>query len=231
MTLWDTLVAARRRWYIAVAGVLCTLAALYGIRTQPVVFYSEAEVYFLAPSSKVYPNQLGTSSLGLVTVAGVVGKIINGSHTLPKTTDPNVSLPSRGIDDGTYISLPDNGGQWSVYYNVQALEVQVAAPSPEAVKAKQAKAFTEISDTLKKLQDDEGVVAHNRITTQVLPDSPVIVAMSGERRRAEAMTLLLGALLTLIAIAIVELRSLPRRRRARADAPPPNPRREPEPVR
>ncbi|MGP3535738.1 hypothetical protein ACTU3I_13150 [Microbacterium sp. RD1] len=205
MTVWDVFVAFRRRWYVVVAGVLATAGVLAFIQVQEPVYFSRAQVYFLAPSSTLNPNVLRVASLDLVTAAGVVGKRVNGTDTMTRTADSQVTLVGRGIREGSSVQLPDNGGQWSVSYNRQELDVQVAAPTIAAVRREQERLFTRIDAELDRLQTDLNVPESNLITTEVVPSQPLVVEMSGERRRAQAMTLALGAALTMLAVGSIEL--------------------------
>ncbi|MDQ7992684.1 MAG: hypothetical protein AAGC63_05760 [Propionicimonas sp.] len=217
MTLADVLGAIGRRWYIVLVGLLCTGLALYSIQHRDTVFYSRASVYFLAPASELYPNVLRTTSLDLVAAAGVVAKRINGTHTLPKTSGSEATLVGRGVRDGAQIKLIDNGGQWSTYYNVQALDVEVVAPTIEEVQQRQAAIFARINQELDTMQTDAKVPEEDWITTEVLPSSPAIYPMRGQGSRALGMTLALGVGLTLLAIGTVEL-AAKRRRLAAAEA-------------
>lgn len=211
MTLWDTVTALGRRWYLVLIGIVCTLASLYLVGNQNPVFYSRASVYFLAPASDLYPNVLRTTSLDLVAAAGVVAKRINGTESMTKVASSEVTLVGRGILDGTSIALPDNGGQWSVNFNVQALDVQVTAPTAEEVRARQEQTFQRIDDELRLMQDEQDVPDVDRITTVVNPTVPLMFAMSGERRRSQLMTIVIGGGLTLLAVGLVELRATRRR--------------------
>lgn len=216
MTLWDTLAAMGRRWYVVLVGLLCTVLALYAIQTRPQVYYSRSTVFFVAPSSQHNPNGLSIRLVSLVVTAGVVAKRINGSYTPTKVSSMNVTLVGRGTSDGTLIQLPDNGGQWSNDYDAQALDVQVAAPTPELVYERRADAITRIAAELTELQDDAKVPAVDRVTLKVAPVQPSVVVMRGQPRRAQAMTLALGVVLTMLAVGLAELVS--RRRRPRPQA-------------
>lgn len=207
MTLWDTLSALRRRWYVVVAGLLCMTIALVLIHQQKPVYFSRTSVYFLAPASTLYPNVLRTTSLDIVATAGVVAKLINGTAEQTKVASTEVTLVGRGVRDGSSIALPDNGGQWSVSYNVQALDIQVVAPTAEEVRARQSAIIAEINEKLTDLQNQANVSADDRITTEVLPPAPPVDAYGGRPRFAEGMTVALGVALTLLAVGTVELRS------------------------
>lgn len=210
VTIWDTLVALRHHWAIAVFGVIATILALFVVSDQQTVYYSRVSAYFFAPASAVYPNVLSTTSLDLVDTAGAVAKRLNGTTTIAKVASTDATIVGRGIYDGTKISLVDNGGQWSAYYNVQALDIQVAGSSPELVRQRQSDAFSAIADELDEMQDEQHVDKVNRITVQLTPSTPVMQEMSGDRRRAQGMTVVVGAALTLFAVALLERRRLRR---------------------
>lgn len=207
MTLWGAVAAIRRRWYLIAIGMLCTALALYVIQTRPPVLMSRAMVYFLAPASEYFPNVVETRSFDLVDVAGIVGKRINGSSSLSKTASTDVTLVGRGIDDGSSIKLPDHGGQWSAYYDTQALDIQITAPTEEEIRSRQAEIFARIDSELSALQDELGVPTQDRVATKVLPDVPTIQVITGDRHRAQAMTLVLGVGLSLLAVGEAELRA------------------------
>lgn len=219
MTLWDVLAATGRRWYVVAVGVALTLLALMAIRGQEPVYFSRAMIYLLAPASTVNPNILSTTSLDLVSTAGIVGKRVNGNTQLSKTASMSVTLVGRGILDGTSVRLPDNGGQWSANYDTQALEVQVAAPTPEEVRARQAELLARIEAELAALQDEANVPPASRITARVEPNPPPMEELSGERRRAQLASLILGGSLTLLGIGWIELRAARRQRTKESLAP------------
>ncbi len=214
MTIWDILAASRRHWIVAALGVLLTALALMLVSNQHTVYYSRTSAYFLAPASAVNPNVLSTTSLDLVDTAGVIARRLNGTGAPPKLASTDATIVGRGIYDGTSISLIDNGGQWTSYFNVQALDIQVSGPSAQIVRKHQADAFDLISNELATLQDEQGVQAVDRIAVQLTPSSPTVVAMSGDRRRAQAMTVVAGASATLLALACFERRRI--RRSARS---------------
>lgn len=207
MTFWDTMAAIGRRWYVVLIGIACVAGGVVAIRDQPTIYYSRATVFFLAPASKVNPNVLQTRLQSIIITAGIVGKQLNGTATLTKVSGTeDVPIVDRGIADGVVIEIPDHGGQWSVSYDTQGLDVQVAGASPEIVRARQAVAFARLNQALKRIQDDAKVPTVDRITTRVGPATPPIIALRGQSRRAMAMVVLLGAALTMVAIGLLELR-------------------------
>lgn len=192
---------------MVVIGIVCTVALGALISIQQPVYLSRTEVYFLAPSSSIYPNVLRTTSLDIVVTAGAVRRRVVGNAGQIKTASPDVTLIGLRDFNGTSIVLPDNGGQWQSNYNSQVLVVQTTGSSPEDVLARQSASIDRIGAELTRLQDEQDVPANTRITLLAKPDPPSAIAYSGERRRAELMTAILGVLLTLAAVVAVERRS------------------------
>lgn len=201
MTIWDVLRALTRRWYVVLLAFAVATTASYAIRHQPGVYWSRAEVTFLAPTSANNPNSLQTTSTDLVITAGLVAKNINGNRTWNKVSDPSATIVGQGIYDGWIVRLPDEGGQWSRYYGRQVLDVEVSGPSEEAVRSQQAELFRRIDAALRSMQ--VGVAASDRITTTVVPATPNVYYMPGRRTMAIGMVwLLAGAIATALVVEI-----------------------------
>lgn len=218
MVFWDVLVAAFRRWYVVVLGLAVTYVAVAAVDTAPDVYYLRGQAVFVAPASQVYPNKLRVNAADLITVAGVVGKRINGMDALPKTASSAATMVGRGVRDGVLITLPDNGVQWAPYFDTRALYIEVAAPDPETARARHREALDQISAELQTLQDEHDVAANERVTIAPSPESPAVVRLGGQPMLAKIMVLALGGGTTLAAVAALERRA--QRRRDRQPAAP-----------
>jgi len=199
VTIWEALLALVRRWYIVLAALLVALIGSYGAVKAPGVYWSRAEVTFLAPASTVNPNTLKVRSSDLIITAGVVAKLVNGNLTWNKMADPAATIVGEGVRDGWSVRLPDYGGQWSRVYSRQVLDVQVAGPTAEAVRERQTELLDRIDAELAGLQ--KGVAQSDRITTTVVPAVPSVYYFHGSKVRALAMIWLLagsGALATAV---------------------------------
>ncbi|MBN9375183.1 MAG: hypothetical protein J0I40_07305, partial [Cellulomonas sp.] len=133
MGIWDVLQALVRRWYVVLPVALLALGASYGVKEKPGVYWSRAEVTFLAPSSTTNPNALTTQSTDLVVTASLVAKHINGNLTWNKLSDPAATILGEGVYDGWAVRVPDYGGQWTRYYARQVLDVQVTVADEGAL--------------------------------------------------------------------------------------------------
>ena len=207
MTLWDLIRAALRRWPVLLAGALATLGLVYTTTLDDGVYWSRTQVVFLAPTSKIYPNALRTTSEDLIITAGVVAKAVAGPDKVTKYASPEATLIGEGTRDGWSIRLPDTGGQWAPNFAEQVLYVEVVAATAEEVEARQDEIVAQIADELDRLQRDAGVVPVNDITVTVAPESTVVHQVGGSTMRAAGMAGLLGASATFALIAVLETRA------------------------
>ena len=205
MTIWDAMQALWRRWYVPVCAVLIGLVASHVAITAPGVYWSRAEVTFLAPTSEVNPNALRTTSSDLIIAAGVVAKRINGNLVWNQMADPATTIVGEGVLDGWSVHLPNYGGQWSRVYSRQVLDVQVSGPTADLVRSRQGALIARIDAELAGLQ--AGVAASDRITTTVIPAVPSVYFLHGSRTRALAMIWVLCGAGVLAAVQILEQRA------------------------
>ena len=212
MTVRELLEAIVRRWPLVLVGAVCTMGlAMMSVRDTG-VYWARSEVAFLAPSSKVYPNSLKTTSEDLIITAGAVAKSITGPDRVTKYSSPDVNLVGIGVDEGWSIRLPDTGGQWASDYSTQSLVVEVVGPDEAAVREQHAELRAEIAAELDRRQREAGVDRVNDITVDDGDESTVLYHVGGSRPRAFAMTALLGAGATFALVVLLEHRA--RRRRA-----------------
>lgn len=214
MTIWDILSSVMHRWYIVLGVVLVGIVASHAVVSAAGVYWSRAEVTFLAPASATNPNTLTTRSSDLIVTAGTVARLVNGNIMWNKLADPAATLVGEGIYDGWAVRLPDYGGQWSSVYSRAVLDVQVTGPDEESVRTQQGVLLAEIDEQLDALQ--EGIPERDRVTTTVVPADPAIYYISGRTTRALAMVwVLCGA----GALAVASMLDVPaKRRRGRASS-------------
>ncbi|WP_372593085.1 hypothetical protein [Actinotalea sp.] len=190
MTIWDTLQALVRRWYVLLLALAVAAGGSYLAKQASGVYWSRAEVTFLAPSSAINPNTLKVRSSDLIITAGLVARQINGNAMWNKMADPAATIVGEGVLDGWAVRLPDYGGQWSTVYSRQVLDVQVVGPTIEDVRARQLELLDRIDAELAAFQ--EGVAASDLVTTEVVPAVPPVYYVGGSAMRAIAMICLLS---------------------------------------
>lgn len=215
MIINDLLRALLRRWYVVAIGIVCTGLACLHVLTHDGVYWSRVDVILLAPASNAYPNSLTTRSGDLIQTAGIVETLLNGTRQPEKLASTEATIIGRGIVDGSSVTLPDYGGQWAPNFNRPVLDVQVVASSPEEVRVRQQRILMEIDDILEDLQVKASVDPVNHITAQVAVPTPTIHYAAGDRKRALAMSIVLGSAVTLVAVILIEGRRQPRLSRSR----------------
>jgi hypothetical protein len=212
MTVWDLLRTAGRRWPLVLACALLTVAAAYVVDLDRSLWYTRSEVTFLAPSSRLYPNSLSTTSEGLIIAAGAIGKEVSGPGKVVKLASPEATLVGLGIREGWSIRLPDTGGQWAGNFTQQQLVIEVIGSDPRLVESRELELIAELRRQLDLWQRDHGVDPVNDITAKVTPEWATLQRVDGNRVRAVGMTGIVGVAATLLVLTAVEKRA--RRRRA-----------------
>ena len=209
-----------RGYYVALVvllGVALSAVFSYRVADKPGVYWSDVKVSFLAPRSAANPNTLVTGTGSLITVAGMVGKMVDPRTSTARVVSPEVTLVNRGIRRGYAVTLPNDGGQWANNYDKALLDVQAVDPSAAEVSTTMQRLLRGIDADLASLQQRANVEQVNRIHTGLSPNQPPIYYATGSRVRAITATLLLGLALT-AATAVLLLRWLPEARTVRTAA-------------
>jgi hypothetical protein len=210
MTFWELVRAFVRHWPIVLIGALCTVGAGLLAISDDGVYFTRAEIVFLAPTSSLYPNALRTQSEDIIDTAGVVAKRIGGPGKITKFSSPDVTLIGMGVRDGWSLRLPDTGGQWATNYATQTLTLDVVGPTEDEVRARQTELIARVQSELDQLQRDAGVDPVNDITAMAAPASTVLYHVGGSKPRALGMTAALGIGVTVAAVLFLESRRQPR---------------------
>ena len=203
MTVWDLVATSARRWYVVLAGVVMTAGILVLIHQVPGVYATQTNVLFLAPVTPQSPNTISSPTSGIISTAGLVERIVNeGVRKSP--TSGSVALAGQGVTDGYSIELPNAGGQWAANFNRPVLQVQVAGPSAEHVRAELRRLVERIREVAQELQAEAGVRPGLAITTQTSPAEPRVGYHQGHRPMGLAVAALLGAVLTGLGVVAVD---------------------------
>jgi hypothetical protein len=192
--LWAALVVA--------VGLLLTVAITYRVVRKPGVYWAQTNVVFLAPVSSLYPNALVTNSDGVISLAGVVGKIVDPDAAAARVVSPTVGLVNQGIRHGWSVTLPNDGGQWADNFDKPLLDVQAVGSTAAEVSGTVNRLISQINLTLSGLQAQ--VPRVDRVTTQLSPSQVQVFYDPGRRLRALAASLAVG--LSATALAAIYLR-------------------------
>lgn len=213
MTVGVFLRSLLRRWPVAVAGILLTIALCVLTLRAPGVYWARSKVYFLPAATTSQPNQIAPDSSVAIKFAGVIQTEINGGVPLPRATSPDVTLLDEGIYDGWAVFLPDYGGQWAHNFSEASLIVEASGPTREVVQARMTALFDQIASHASAREDAANVPPEARVTFTMSPTVVAVQYSNGHRSRALLIIGLLGIGLSLAACRIVDRAATSRRLR------------------
>jgi hypothetical protein len=219
MTVWRFAEIVRRRWVVAVLGVVATLAGSYVAVSSPGVYYEEAIVVFIAPQTIGDPSafRLGLSSL--VSSAGLVGRQVDKGSGGPLVLSPKASIVDMGIRDGAWVRLPNEGGQWRTNFDREELDVQAVGESPADVQARMTATLARIRTALREGQLAAGAPPGQLITVAVTPQAIPVTYRKGSTARAGVASLGLGLGLTAALVLMVDRAAVALSLRRRSPGP------------
>lgn len=202
-----------RRWYVVAFGLAVGIAALGAIRSSEPVFWTQADVTFLAPEKGPAYWISGGSAMTLVEFADMVKRRVNQESPSVDLVLTRGTIYGAGIQQGFSVTLPNNGGQWNKTFTQPVLEVQVVDNSAEKVNQVLASVLDRINDATVQLQN-EAEVKGDRISTQTTPSKAEVVFGGGTPvTRLKGAVVWGGLSLALTSVATVFLdRALIRRR-------------------
>jgi O-antigen ligase len=201
-TVSSIAVAVRRRWPLAMAGLLVTLAGSYVAAKAPGVYYEQAAVVFTTPSSQGNASGAPLGSTGLVPVAAIIGKQVDEQG--PLALSPGATIVSIGIHDGVWVRLPNSGDQWTITFDQAELDVEVVGDKATQVPAAMAAAVAKIRTVLRGDQLSVGAPANQLIGVTVNPPSPPLLYLQGSSARAGIAALAIGVSLTLTFVVVFD---------------------------
>ncbi len=215
MTIIQLTRSLRRRWYVLVVGVVCTVAAVMVFSKNERVYFAQTNVVFEAPGAPTVAGVDYGFSESLNYFAAVVERTVNGSSASVRLSSPTATLYGIGIRQGRSVSLADGGGQWSHVFDRPVLSVQVVDSSPERVYAGMAAATSDISTAAETMQSESGAPLDTRITVTTTPEKPEIASFgqtSTSRIKGAASMVSVGVALSASAACILDSAALRRRR-------------------
>jgi hypothetical protein len=204
VTIWTLSRAIRRRWPVAVLGMLLTLVALAWAASVKGVYYQQVRVVFLPPPSPNSPNRYALLSGSVILAADRIARELGLDPRSPQPVSPLVTVVDQGVRQGSIVRLPNTGGQWANNYEDPVLDVQVAGPSRDEVVTRSRDLVNRIRHRMLLDQVAAGVPQALRIETTVSPPAPPVFYATGSRSRAFAAILVLGALFTVVTVAFAD---------------------------
>jgi hypothetical protein len=202
-----------RRWYIVAIGLAIGLASLGAVRTSEPVYWTKAEVTFVAPDREPAYWIPGDDYASLVDFAAMVERRVNYDSASVDLTLSTGTLYGAGVRHGYSVTLLNSGGQWAKSFRWPVLSVQVVDSSAQKVKDVLGDVVKGINAASTELQQEAGV-QQALITTLTSPSSPEIVFGGGtQTNRVKGAVFWMGIAATLSILSAVAIDARPRRRR------------------
>lgn len=192
-----------RRWVIVVVGLVVSLAAAFGVyKVIPRSYEATSEVMLLLRPTANNPNYTVSPFLYLPDGLNTLGRVL---MTTLNTPEARASMASDGFRAGYTIELQRQG---------PIVGFTVVGPDLTNTLETRAELMRRFESELSRIQKDEEVPSRQLAHTRVLEASDHVSVVSEDAFRGAAGTGVAGMALTLLVIALVELRS--RRRAERA---------------
>lgn len=206
LTIWSLAEAVRRRWPIAAAGLVATLAGAFIAVTTPGVYYEQTNVIFVAPRG----TGLESGGGSLVATAGIVESQLGEQGPLPLSG--TATIVTTGIRDGIWVRLPNDGDQWGTNFDQEDLDAEVVGGTASQVSARMNTTIARIRALLRQDQLAVNVRPGQAIVTGLSPVSPPVGYARGSSSRAGGTALALGLASTLTIVVLADRRLTARRR-------------------
>lgn len=165
-----------RRWYIVAATLVLMFPALLFVHNAPGVYYSTVSLLFLPPAGSVGGgNSLRADPGGTVHYAALIERRFNeGRRSFDNPRPTNAPLYATGIKHGTYVHLPDAGGQWQSNFNRAELRVEVVGQSEQEVLDNMNRTLATLQKLSVEPQKEMGIWEESMITNQRAPAVPAV---------------------------------------------------------
>lgn len=154
-----------RRWYIALAVLLCFVPLMLAARQSSGVYYTSYDIVFQAPDGATKDNALRTEASSTVHYAALVQRLYENKHPEPDVRPVRAPLYGVGARDIEAVYLPSSGGQWQTNFNKAQITVEIVKPTPEEAVARAEQISQQITAMAKSPQDQMGIWKNSQITT------------------------------------------------------------------
>jgi hypothetical protein len=174
------------------AGLFLSAILVAGTSHRPGVYWERVQVHLNAPQSARYPNVLRVSSTGLVSMAAIVALKVDPYGSDNRMASESTTLADAGVRNGWSVTAPNSGGQWTNVFSEPWINVEAVGPDVSSVQTTVADLVKQVQATLLDMQVSAKTATHNLVTTQVTPPNFPVYFQTGSRKRALAMSLILG---------------------------------------
>lgn len=178
MTVFQLAATVRRRWYVAVLGMILTLGPSVWVFPGQHVYSARATVEFLWPGFAAISSRFDGGVPALVNYAEMVRRALeDDSDQSVASASFGGSLVGAGVRKGHTVVLPNLGGQWSQTYNRPVLAIEAVGATPQIAESEVQRLIQEIDRVSEELQSRLDVPAEARVATST--PSAVIDVVDG----------------------------------------------------
>lgn len=195
----EFLKACARRWYVLLAGLLVTAAAAY-VAAGPTVVYSTATTVNIMEPDAGKVRIVGVFNPSELDVANVLTARVNGGVHTPLASDPDVTLESIGILQGSHAQIRNVGGQWLSQVTEPLVAVQAVGPTEQSARSQLNAKVADVGTQLTQLEDQLKVPTKQRLELSTNPSQPTVTREVTSHGRALVGYGLFGLGLTLCAV-------------------------------
>jgi hypothetical protein len=199
----DVRAGLRRRWYLAVVGVLLTLAAGAAVFSAvPPTYEAKASVVLVPPSGSVPEGSNPYLYMGgLATTVDVLSRSLSDEQTRHTVLNGDGSLD--------YTAAPDTTSAGPI------LLVTASGPTPETSMATLKRVVETVPTSLGQIQSSLGIAPRAAITSMTLTQDDKPTPVQKTRIRATLAVVAVFAAMSLLLIALIDGLLLRRRARER----------------
>jgi hypothetical protein len=201
-----------RRWYVLVLVAAITVVAIQSAQRVPGVYWTQVDVVFLPPKSA---NALEDQNTSIVQFVAVIEREFNGTSDTSRSASSSGTLYGEGVRSGWQVSFPNNGGQWQNNFNRPSLSIEVVDSTPRKVAEVATSLSTQVGRLVEQRQKRIGIAPENYVTTIDSPSPAVVRYIQGSVARAGIALAALGAVVGVLAAALLDRVVLSARERAR----------------
>lgn len=167
MTFVEVLNAVRRRWYCAVAVLVCALA-LYGTLARDAGIYtSSLRVFFSYPGTPPTRLYSGVENQGVVAFARTIATQASKGNPPSPYSSSDAPLYGAGLREAAYVGVQNDGNQWYTSYSRAIISINITGRSREWVETRQQAMSEEVLALADAQQESLGISPEHRMNVTV----------------------------------------------------------------
>lgn len=175
MTFRELLGTIRARWYVTAVIALLALAAAWKVDHPPRYYQAESVLLLIPPQDPSAPNALAAATPSIAQTGVLVDTILSDAASADR-------LRKAGVTGDFSVAPRNNGTVQTPRYTIPAEQLVVNGADPNAALASVTALSAAYAQELGDLQARAGVIAADRITTQVLVP-PAVAPVKGSKKR------------------------------------------------